>query len=290
MPVVTSYLNGSTAGTPPGKNDHVRAKRGVVNGWSAAAVRRHTKWLYSVDHEALNGHGEIGFALTLTLRNCPPTSDEFHRLRRAWLDRLRRMGVGRLHWVIEWQRRGVPHMHCAVYFPGDEGRDLEVLAALAIFAWTNVAEEYGALVQAQDWKGIDGPLGWSQYLSKHAARGAQHYQRQGKPEGWERTGRLWGYVGDWPVVEPSRLHMSTPAYHRYRRLVRAWRIADARRESDPEKRRSRELYARRMLACPDPKLSAVRGVSEWTPEWVTLAFVGLLENEGHRVEQEFPDA
>ena len=283
--MVTAYLNGSTAGTPPGKNDHVRAKRSVVKGWSSAAVRRHTKWLYSVDADDLAAGGEVGLALTLTMRNCPASADDFHALRRAWIKRLERRGLQRLHWVIEWQRRGVPHIHAAVYFPDDTGHTMEELAAIAVFAWTNVAEEYGALVQAQHFDQIQGALGWLQYLSKHAARGAQHYQRQGSPEGWERTGRLWGHVGEWPTLEPMKYSMSMPAYHRYRRLVRAWRIADARSERDPETRKRREMFARRMLACPDPRLSAVRGVSEWTPEHVTAAFIALLDDEGHRLEQ-----
>ncbi|MFO5973161.1 hypothetical protein, partial [Pseudomonas aeruginosa] len=56
-------------------------------------------------------------ALTPTVRDCPPTSDDWHRLLKAWAMRMQRAGMIRLHWVTEWQRRGVPHLHCAIWFP-----------------------------------------------------------------------------------------------------------------------------------------------------------------------------
>lgn len=51
----------------------------------------------------------------LTLRHCPPTSDDWTRLVKVLQQRLRRAGLLRWHWVVEWQRRGVPHLHLAVY-------------------------------------------------------------------------------------------------------------------------------------------------------------------------------
>jgi hypothetical protein len=75
--------------------------------------------------------------------------------------------------------------------------------------------------------------------------------------------------------------MSMAAYHRYRRLVRAWRIADARAAGSVE----RLVYARRMLECHDRRLSSVRGVSDWLPEHVTLQLLDLLQREGHDVRQ-----
>lgn len=274
MPTVTAYRNGASAGSA-GRNP-APAKRSTIKGWSPAAVRRHTKWLYSVDAPALDGDG---FALTLTMRETPASADDFHRLRRAWMMRVDRLGASRIHWVIEWQRRGTPHLHCAVYFAPGETPDYA--PAQLIAAWLGVADEHGASLQAQHYDSIDGALGWLKYLSKHAARGVKHYQRQGHPEGWERTGRLWGHAGAWPVDAPMRFDMSMPAYHRFRRLVRSWRIADARASGSA----SRIRYARRMLMCPDPRLSAVRGVSDWLPEDVSLQLVALLESEGFDVTQ-----
>lgn len=274
MPTVTSYRNGSTAGSAGGNPNP--AKRSTIKGWSPAAVRRHTKWLYSVDAPALDGDG---FALTLTMRTTPESADAFHRLRSAWIKRAERMGATRIHWVIEWQRRGTPHLHCAVYFAPGETPDYA--AARLIAGWVVVAGDYGAQLPGQHFDGIDGALGWLKYLSKHAARGVKHYQRSGHPEGWDRTGRLWGHAGAWPVDAPMRFDMSMAAYHRFRRLVRAWRVADARASGSA----SRIAYARRMLKCPEPRLSAVRGVSDWLPEDVSLQLVALLELEGHEITQ-----
>lgn len=282
MPTVTAYRNGSTAGIGGGNKSPV--KRSIVKGWSTAAVRRHTKWLYSIDAPALTG---AGFALTLTMKNTPPSSEAFHAMRDAYFKRLTRLGVTRYHWVVEWQRRGTPHLHVAAYFgdadsvPGESGIEDLSRPAMLITNWILLASEYGATIQAQDYKPIDGALGWLAYLSKHAARGVKHYQRMGHPVGWEKTGRLWGYGGEWPTDKPMQFDMSREAYWRYRRLVRSWTIANARQSG----KASRIAYSRRMLSCNLPKLSAVRGVSGWLPEPVTLELVSLLQAEGYEITQ-----
>jgi hypothetical protein len=293
MPVVTSYLHGSTAGVPPAVSNHQRAKRDRITGWSAGAVRRHTKWLYAIDDTVLDLDA-VGFALTLTMRDTPSSAVELHALRRAWIERLRRRGLVRLHWVIEWQRRGVPHLHCAAYFDPRAVDDLPAritiahMGAIAAAEWVSLCDELGAQMGAQHVAPIDSAVGWSKYLSKHAARGVAHYQRQGKPAGWESTGRLWGHSGDWPIVEPDRTHLTMEGYHRYRRLVRSWRLADARaalvaarNPSERRKAAQRVAYARRMLATPDPRLSAVRGVSDWIPDSANRMLLELLASEGY---------
>lgn len=273
MPTLSAYLNGATMGIGGG-NPHP-PKRDRITGWSAGAVRRHTAWLYSVDAPHLGGSG---YALTLTMRETPATSAEWQALRVAWEKRVRRMpGFLRLHWVVEWQRRGTPHLHCAVYFAAPVALE----PARLVFAWLAVAEPYGARLQSQHLAPIDGPLGWLQYLSKHAARGVKHYQRQGKPPGWESTGRLWGRGGQWPTDEPMRFELDTATFHRYRRLVRSWRIADARASGDAR----RIALARRMLSCGSERLSAVRGVSDWVPESTSAAFLALLASEGREIRQ-----
>lgn len=288
MPTITSYLNGMSAGM--GGGNPSPSKRGEVNGWSAAAVRRHTRWLYSVDAESITG---VGLAVTLTVRDIPPSSVEFHTARRQFEKRMQRAGLLSSHWVIEWTRRRRPHLHMALYWPeGTPSTEVDSLRSAIVDAWLAVAGHWGADTPGQFVASISGPLGWLQYLSKHAARGAQHYQRQGKPEGWEKTGRLWGHTGEWPTEEPMQLDMSRQTYWRLRRLLRAWRVADARQaiadaRGVTERRAAvrRLVAARRMLECHSRKLSEVRGVSEWAGEGITAQLLGLLHDDGHALVQ-----
>lgn len=295
--LVTAYANGMTLGTPPPPRDHSQdAKRGRIVGWTPDAVRRHKKWLYGVQAPELDG---LGLAFTLTLRDCPPDAESWSRVLRALVKRLERAGAVRLHWVVEWQRRKVPHLHGAVYFPA--GTEEHVAIAQVFVAWFAVAKPYGAGVRSQTVDVISGTVGWLQYLSKHAARGVAHYQRQGRPEGWESTGRLWGKRGTWPLAEPMRFDVDRAGGNRLRRLVRSWRVADARAAlaqqianpvRDPIEQAKRERTARQrirsargMLRCSDPKRAAVRGASEWLGEEVTIALVWMLVGEGHAVVQ-----
>lgn len=290
MPVGKLYANGLTMGAG-GNPNPVGGKRGRVEGWSTAAVRRHTRWLYSVGTDGLTGDG---YAITLTLRDCPPTPEAWARLRKEWTDQVRRSGIiARTHWVVEWTRRKVPHLHGAVYFTQEvSDRDAWMLLA---GTWLDLAAKYGAGPKGQHVMAIDGTVGWLEYLSKHAARGVGHYQRQGKPPGWDRTGRLWGYTGEWPLEEPAEVTLTRQEFYRFRRLVRAWRVADARSEllsaapglAGEVKRaqgRRRVVSARRMLRSADPDLSRVRGVSEWIPEALGMALllVAAGEPEGAR--------
>lgn len=281
MPVVKLYQHGLTAGIPPMKNDHDRAVRGEVQGWSSGATRRNMLFLMSVVEADLTG---AGCAFTLTLRDCPATADEWHKLRRAFEMRMVRAGMVRMHWVTEWQRRGVPHLHGVVWFP-----DCYDLAAITQ-AWTEVAARFGAGRRGQHVMPINDAIGWFQYLSKHAARGVKHYQRTAEniPLGWKsRTGRVWGKCGDWPVREAVRVSLQDQhgdgGFFAFRRLCRSWRLADARAAGDQWRVRS----ARAMLKCPckpgETALSRVRGVSEWIPPDAQTAFLANLAERGFSV-------
>lgn len=259
------------------KNSHQRALRGDVQGWSEGAARRNTEFLMSVIETRLDGYG---VAVTLTVRDCPPTAHDWHRLRRAWIKRMERVGMIRLHWVTEWQRRGVPHLHGAIWFPDWE-------PALAVIpAWVEVAGKYGAGFRGQHSRRIDGVVGWFQYLAKHAARGVKHYQRNPDniPDGWKkRTGRVWGYTGDWPRQEALRFNLEDQhgdgGWFAFRRLVRAWRIADARASGDRYRIRS----ARRMLTCSDPVRARMLGFTEWMPYEVQMALLANVAGRGYSV-------
>lgn len=112
MATLKAYPNGGSMGR--GNEAPVGGLRGEVNGWSRASVRRHKTWLYSVETDRLDG---VGYGVTLTLRDTPATHTDWmalvQRLQRAF----REAGLVRWHWVVEWQRRGTPHLHLAVYAP-----------------------------------------------------------------------------------------------------------------------------------------------------------------------------
>lgn len=309
--VVQLYLEGLTMGIGgPGLPPGTDVVRGDVRGWSAAAVRRHKRWLFSVDRHEVENLG-VGYAVTLTLRDTPATAKDWHALRRRWLAALEYAGAVAVHWVVEWQRRGTPHLHTAIYFDPERlgGRDG---GRLARELWVDRAAIYGAQLGAQYALPIREVVGWSKYLSKHSARGVKHYQRQGIPEGWEKSGRLWGHVGDWPTVEPDRVDLvagpslrlsvpnvgalprrsppsgRTPAalpsqYHALRRAARAYEVAQHREALrtattplQAAQARRGLRYARRMLKCADRSLSTVRGVSLWIPYEVSSALVGWI--------------
>lgn len=303
MPVLKAYQHGLTAGIPPRENNHLRSKRGECEGWTHSSTRSNTRFLYSVEEPNLTGQG---FAITLTLRDCPESHDDWHKLRRAYFERLRRMGLIRAHWLTEWQRRGVPHLHCAIWLPEPETRteslvgdyrgydsritrygvyELWRLQVDLVGHWLSLAGSRGALPRSQTVEPIYDSVGWFKYLSKHAARGLSHYQRSPEniPEGWRKTGRMWGHLREWPTREPIRLELDKPGFYAYRRIVRNYRVADARADGQASGKWRRFVQARRMLHCNDPKLSAVRGISEWIELEVNLQITGHLAAMGHQV-------
>ena len=317
MPVIKVYHHGVTAAMPPSKNSHERAKRGVVNGWSKSAARNNTRWLRSISPESFNNGDEFGVAFTFTLRDCPDTSDDWHTLRTSFIKRLRRLGMLRLHWVTEWQRRGVPHLHGIVFFPKsvfdvvfremdidevDSGL-LDYWHSRVANSWISLASKYGASLKGQNLKTVTDIKGWFKYLSKHASRGAEHYQRssEGIPSGWIKTGRVWGHCGDWETDEAVQLNVSNKFYFALRRIVRKWRLSDARDalKRQPMMKLDRDKYfflnphwlsakkrissSRRMLKCNNFKKSQVRGVSEWIDSGNILLIAEMLIAQGYEI-------
>ena len=288
-------------------------KRGRVSGWSPGAARRNTAFLRSVDEHTLDG---VGLALTLTLRTCPPTREVWAKMVDTWIKRQKRAGLIRLHWVMEFQRRGVPHLHVAAWYgakkiaavdgptsaltePAMIHQDMrraslehQNAARKAVSDWLEVGEICEPGPKGQQVRPIEGPVGWFMYLAKHCGRGRKHYQRQqeSQPEGWEGSPRVWGHSGPWTLIEPVSVAMTDRQWFQLRRLVRSWRVANARAgvpgpgwswisgglfnrdhlraaalgKGRPLRAKLRNLqHARGMLRCTDRKLSEVRGISEW---------------------------
>ena len=282
MPVLQLYRHGLTAGTPPRTNSHARAKRGDVGGWSKSSVRSNTEFLFSVDESQLHG---AGCAITLTVRDCPDDAAEWHRIRIAFQKRLKRMGLIRQHWLTEWQRRGVPHMHQAIWLPEPERDQASRFFGSIFDHWLELAEPFGATLAGQHFSLIDNAIGWFKYQSKHSARGLHHYQRSpaGIPAGWRKTGRMWGKTGAWAIREAMRFEVANETYWKFRRVVRSARVADARAQRHKKGKRIRS--ARRMLACPDRFLSSVRGVREWGELDDSLRVLAWLHAQGCTISQ-----
>ena len=290
--MIKSYPSGLVLYVQPTKTNLDPSKRGETKGWTRKATRSNTRFLYSIEHEKLTGYG---YAFTLTIRDLPETPADWAKCRKTFLQACRRMDLLRHHWINEWQRRGVPHLHGCLYFETEKQlNDLRKLLS----HWCRIAWRYGAKYQAQQLKPITDQSAWSKYLSKHASRGADHYQRANKPASWSNTGRVWGKGGDWPTRETL---IEIPYYliHTMRRLVKNWRLADARQllplqlgdlvilpdsphyfEIAPDGYRDarRIKSARKLLKCNDRKKSAVRGISEWISEELCLDMVQCAES------------
>lgn len=267
--------------------------RGNVTGWSPGAARRNIAFLRSVDERSLAGHG---YAITLTVRDCPATIESWSTSLTAWIKRQRRSGLIRLHWVMEYQSRGVPHLHVAAWYDNDAA------SLKALDDWIEITSHLRSGHRGQYIREIEGPIGWFQYMSKHCGRGSKHYQRQQNllPAKWTKSPRVWGKSGEWPTVEVAEGQLTDNQFYRLRRLIRSLRVSQARRSvpgpgwswiegSLLTKQLARSMpiaptlcgsvktslrsrlqhlrYVRTMLKNDDPKKAAVIGLSEWiTPD------------------------
>lgn len=253
--------------------------RGEVRGWSRQSAARHARFLQSVDSDSLAGLQ--GWAITLTLRDCPGV-DQWLDLRAGFFRWLRQQpGVVSVHWVTELQRRGVPHLHLAVWtcLPWGPRDRFGVMRA-----WVRRAEGYRASMLGQHVAPIKGGRGWDMYCAKHSARTASHYQRVGLPEGWTRSGRLWGRWGTWVTRERKYL-LSSEASVNMRRLMRSWAVATAHRDAVKLARyRGSEVdwsgvKAAKRITRRDPLLWSLQGWRCWVPEEVVYRMLCWINQQ-----------
>jgi hypothetical protein len=264
MPKLHIFPQGTSGGSagPGRKPGDGGKKRGAVRGWSKGAARRNVAWLWSVDPDQL---GSDGWAVTLTMGGWPESAVEWHAARRALLKRLDRDGIRAYHWIVEATALGRPHLHMALYGPGQ----LDQITALH---WLAVCAKHGweARWKAQHIVPIHDANGWSQYVAKHGARGVAHYQREEMPAGWEKSGRLWGKGGDWPEVEAMEWDLSPAEFHRYRRLLMSYLRAKMRAADVPPK-----SIRRLGQQLSDPELGRTAGVGYWVHEDISSIFVEM---------------
>jgi len=222
MAIINILPNGLTAGNPSTTGNPMPEKRKDTIGWNYKVSARLKKWLYSVPTGSLDG---FGYSFTLTVKDCPDTSDDWSTVRNSLIKRLFRTNCFRLQWLTEWQGRGVPHLHGVAYFSEEIDPDL------IKYHWSDLtAAKYGSKSFAQDVKPIHAIKGWLDYLAKHSARGAYHYQRSPEniPTGWEKTGRMWGYRGEWNTRTPMQFHIDSEGYYQFRRIVKNLRKSKVR--------------------------------------------------------------
>lgn len=272
---ITNRYSGRSFGFSSGGNP-TPSPRGDCTGWSFGAAKRNAEYLQSLDVGAIASY--CVFALSLTVRDFPPSAVAFHLIRCNYIRRLRRMSGFRFcHWVIEWQRRGAPHIHMAVAF--DSVAAGAAARPLLLDGWLSVASVYRPLPVGQHITPMNGARGWFEYLAKHAARGVRHYQRSTITPGWLKSGRVWGHCGDAPVAPVWDCHLTPPDYFAMRRLYkRGWRASLRARRLDvwPADGRARvawlaEKRALNNMTRPVPMdgiddlrvLSRLRGHSAW---------------------------
>lgn len=249
--------------------------RGEVRGWSRKAAARHVRWLQQVDPSGLDGL--YGYAITLTIRDIP-SPEEWQQMRSGWLRKVKKLGALLGHWVVELQRRGAPHIHAALYFD----RSLTCVEEWQIIqAWLKYSASFRSNSSSQDIREIEGDgTGWAKYQAKHSARSVYHYQRSEIPPNWEKTGRLWGHFGDWPLREVEYI-VTSKALYELRRLIKRYAISDARKEPDPIRRKKRLRACKKLLRGEHCGLSGMR---EWVPEsvqykmleWITSQDRGMV--------------
>lgn len=204
-------------------------ERGAIRCWSAASRRRLLYLMASLDfrHLARTWGGRFVF-MTLTYLEDPGPA-EVARQRNVFLMRLgRRQGVRRWVWKLEFQRRGVPHMHVLLWVPKDDAGDLADLRKWTWDAWDDVSGGYvkdgkrGMHRVDVDWcraKDV------ARYLAFDLTKSSKGYQFR-VPQSWSGTGRWWGVSG----LAPEWLHAPLGIHETIsvRRLLRRYRKANSR--------------------------------------------------------------
>lgn len=275
MPVVKVLPGGSSGGfrppareVPPGQ-----ATRGHITGWTAGMVRRQIVWLWSVLPDRL---GRDGWAVTLTTGGTPDSAASWTAARKMFLHRMAREGVHQHHWVTEWTAKGRPHLHLSMFGGSMDDYRPTQLDTLALVHWLQVCDHFGwdATPEAQHITPITGATGWMEYVSKHAARGVAHYQRQGAPEGWETTGKLWGKGGDWETETPDEVELLDNQFYRYRRLVMRYQQARYRRAGSTRKRRLSRSQRRQHF-----EKGRMLGIGAWIPDDLSLKLLSIAPRD-----------
>ncbi|MFR9214263.1 MAG: hypothetical protein ACLVJ9_06845 [Bifidobacterium catenulatum] len=277
-------------------------ERTATKGWTVNVARRNEQRLQQIDFDAVEGFPAF---VTLTMPSgqmSDVSAAMFHGWLKRWLQFMKRHGLVHYYWILEFQASGNPHLHVLVWLD-HEPDALETFKALK--SWVGILNKsgVGARLQGQIWESIDvggtitvdgervpaHPERVLMYLAKHAARGVAHYQRQiaNMPEDWQyRSGRVWGHDRGLPLCAQQEVECDYLTFHRFRRLVRRWRLAEARAIKDRDRRRQAIVQARGSLKCGRPDISPYRGVSAWIPSDVASQLLDAAEAMGGDYEED----
>jgi hypothetical protein len=124
-------------------------------------------------------------AFTFTVHRKDLTEADWRAIMKAMNMRMTRLGVAAV-WRIELQRRGVPHLHVALWLPLDLPMSQETAVEAIENAWLELTGEIGdpaAREHAVHWKAILSP-GWAVYMALHDGK-----KKEGQL-GWQ--GKQWG--------------------------------------------------------------------------------------------------
>lgn len=271
-------------------------ERTATRGWTSNVARRNEQRLQQIDFDGIEG---VPAFVTLTMPSgqmSEVSAAEFHGWLKRWLQYMKRHGMFHYYWILEFQASGNPHIHVLVWL--DHAWDaLEQFKALR--SWVGILNKsgVGARLQGQIWEDIDvggtitvdgetvpaHPERVLMYLAKHAARGVAHYQRQieNMPDDWQfRSGRVWGHDRGLPLREQEDFETDYSTFWTFRRLVRRWRISEARGIKDADRRRKAISQARGSLRCSRRDVSPYRGVSAWVPSDVASALLNAAVSMG----------
>lgn len=236
----------------------------------------------SIDIDALLRDGMALWGFTLTIAETPSSPEAWAGIREKWFKRVdRRLPGCRWVWITEFQRRGTPHLHGVLVAPANVG---DTVRQLCYGDWPEVASAAGerkTLARAQYVTEIYSASGWLQYLTKHLQRGPNHYQRNRLPDGWDKSGRIYGYNRGW-ITSESKLMLSNVGWYQLRRLINAWAWAETAKLSLPDKIRARR-YLRRRRRAGGRESSAFIGGSEWMPPAVQQQLLDWIIDQGYIV-------
>lgn len=261
MDVLTIHQNGASMAKVSQHPRTVTSRLGRgQKGWTADVARANRKFLQSVVYDDLTG---VGVSYTLTVGDIPPP-EEWRRLMDNLVMWFRDTGYIRHHHVVEFQKRGAPHVHGVVYYPDG---DSEEIGRRLIAYWLKAARGTNPDVLGQNAQPVRTVVHWAEYLDKHATRSIQNYQRAEANLNAEwvpgRLPKMYRFSGDWPRREPEKFRLPERKAALFRALLVEYCASELERKGDPE---NAEKIRKRAEVNPDDPMTY--GLNLWVPRSV----------------------